>query len=372
MAEQLERARAQAPGRRQVRGGALLLEQCRGVGRERCPGDGGHREGRGRGPAARDAGDEECREDRRHGVDRVDERPGKPWQQPQQNAQEQRGRAHREGQGERAQRAVADPGQHIAPERVRAERVRPGRGLEPGAWCRDAADRGPGPARRRRAAVRRTAGAGSWDGARVGRCSEDSAPSRRAGPMRSRAVSRASPPANAASRTRARVPAWRTGRSCATAAWRVSRPSPGDVEDLLHGDRTAGEADDEQSEVREQSGHAAAQRLAGDAPARDSARGGRQCPLLGERARQQVVEHPPEQRARGQAERSAGSTIHWGPYQPSAGSQPSWTPTTAASTEAVRKSGSVDRSADPVPAERRPSGRSPAPAAGSARTPRPP
>ena len=37
-----------------------------------------------------------------------------------------------------------------------------------------------------------------------------------------------------------------------------------------------------------------------------TARGGGQRPRFGERARQQVVEHPPEQRARGQAERERG------------------------------------------------------------------
>ena len=84
-----------------------------------------------------------------------------------------------------------------------------------------------------------------------------------------------------------------------------------------------------------------------------SARGGGQRPLLGERAGQQVVEQPAEQRARraGRAA-SAGSTIHWGPYQPSAGSQPSCTPTTVASTEAVEEVGQRGRGrAEPVPAD---------------------
>ncbi len=48
-----------------------------------------------------------------------------------------------------------------------------------------------------------------------------------------------------------------------------------------------------------------------------------------------------------------GRIVHWSPYQPRAGSQPSWTPTTVASTEAVRNSGSAATIADPLPPPRR-------------------
>ena len=127
----------------------------------------------------------------------------------------------------------------------------------------------------------------------------------------------------------------------------------GDVEDLLHGDRAAGQADHEQAQVGQQSGHAAAQRLAGDAAGRASAGGGGQRPGFGEGAGQQVVQdagRAPRRRAgrgRGRAAPSTG-----GPYQPRAGSQPSCTPTTVARTEAMRNSGSAARTAEPLPPAR--------------------
>ncbi|CAM5735592.1 hypothetical protein SALBM311S_03952 [Streptomyces alboniger] len=77
----------------------------------------------------------------------------------------------------------------------------------------------------------------------------------------------------------------------------------GDVEDLLHRDRPAGQAHYEQAQVRQQSRQAAAYRLAGDTPPGQSACGGGQRPGFGEGAGQQVVEEPSDDGAGGQAER---------------------------------------------------------------------
>ena len=295
-----QRAGAQPAGRRQVRGGAFLLEQCGGVGGQRRPGDGGHGERGGRGAAARDRR-------RRGGAARTggtaltvstsgpDSRGSSPSSTPDQ----QRGGADREGESQRVQGAVPDPGQHVAAEGVRAERVGPGRAVGAGPWCPAPAGRGAGRGRRRRAAARRRARGSVVGRAASGRCREGSAPSRRAGPIEQpgrepgRGLRR--PPA---SRTRARVPAWRTGRSWATAACRVSRPSPGMSK--ICSTATAPPVSPTTNSPMFGSSPGTQRRSACRAMLRprDSARGGGQRPGLGEGAGQQVVEQPPEQRAR--------------------------------------------------------------------------
>lgn len=74
----------------------------------------------------------------------------------------------------------------------------------------------------------------------------------------------------------------------------------------LDGDGAAGEADDDQAELRQQSGQGAVQRVPCDAAAGQSARGGGPRPWFGERGGQRVVQQPAEEGARRDAHGECG------------------------------------------------------------------
>ncbi len=185
------------------------------------------------------------------------------------------------------------------------------------------------------------------DGA--GGCRERRAPSRSAGPVSSRAVSRARAPVTTASRTRASVPVCRTGRSWARAARRVSRPRPGmskicstatapPVRPTTNRPRLGSSAGTQRRSAWRATDEGGTPRAAAA-----SAHGSANVP--GSRSSSSRPSTAPAGRPRA----IEGSTMLCGPYQPSAGSQPSCTPMTEARTEATRNSGSAASIADPVP-----------------------
>ncbi len=94
-----------------------------------------------------------------------------------------------------------------------------------------------------------------------------------------------------------------------------------DVEDLLDGDRSAGQTDHEQSQVGQQSGHATAHRLTCHGLRRNATCRGGQRPRFGERAGQQVVQQPPDQCPGGQTEGQRGQYHPLRPV-PAQGGQP--------------------------------------------------
>lgn len=272
---------------------------------ERHPGDGGHgRRGRRR-SAAGDSGDEEAREDRRYRVDGVDEGRGEAGQQPEQDAGQQCGRADRDGRGEGGERPVADTGEEVAAERVGTQRVCPGRGLESGAGVEGerVASQAEHDDREEHRAVDQ--GGAAWRGwlrtvrgveraVTEGRADEEAGGEAREGSGES------------GQQDEGEGAGLEDGEVLGEGGLEGGAAEAGYVEDLLDGDGAAGEADHEQAEVGQQSGYAAAYGLAGRGPPGYAACGGGQCPGFGEGAGQQVVEHPAEQRARGQAEGEGG------------------------------------------------------------------
>jgi len=309
VAQQIPAAGAQGAGGGDVRGGAFLEQQGGGVRGERCPGDGAHGERGGGRSAAGDGGDEERGEDGRYSVDGVDERSGQAGHQPEQHSGEQGGGAEAEGEQQGVEGAVGDPGEQVTAEGVGAEGMAPRGGSEAGGGVE-----GEGVTRQSEHDDDEQSAVHEWKDPADGRAW---AGRRRAVKCRQRAVARRRArhqPGGDIRQSgrgggqeqqgeRARL---EDGQVLGECGLEGRTAEAGNVEDLLDGDGAAGEADDEESGVGQQRGHAPAQGLPDDVAAGHSAGGGGQRPGFGEGAGQQVVEEPSEHGPGGQAEGEGG------------------------------------------------------------------
>ncbi|MDG5809078.1 hypothetical protein P9869_42010 [Streptomyces ossamyceticus] len=103
--------------------GPLLFQRGRGLGCVGDPADQGDREGRTRGRGAGHRSGQHSGEDRRHRRHHFPEPRSDLCGHAEQQPGERAHRGHREGHAHRAQRSVAEAGQQVAAEGVRAERV---------------------------------------------------------------------------------------------------------------------------------------------------------------------------------------------------------------------------------------------------------
>ncbi len=105
----------------------------------------------------------------------------------------------------------------------------------------------------------------------------------------------------------------------------------------------------EQTHVGQQPGQTSPHGLPRDAPPGQPPRGSGPHPRFPNAPGNRSSTNRPSTAPAGNPSASAGNTTHRGPYHPSAGNHPSCTPTTVASTDAVRNSGSAASTAEPVP-----------------------
>ncbi len=271
------------------------------MGGQRGPGHDADGEGGRPGAAARDARDEEPGQDGRYGTDGVHQRSGQPRQQPQQQPGDEGGGTHRDRRAEGVQRAVGDTGEDVPAQRVRPERVGRGGGLQPGEGVQgervarqaEADDRGEQrPVQQRQGAGRGRGRPVQGGQGAVAQRGPDQQPRREPG----------EDAGGGREQDQGERAGLEDGQVLGERGVQGEPAQAGDVEDLLDGDRTAGQTDHEQAQVGQQPGHTAAHRLPRHSLRRDTAGRGGQRPGFGERAGQQVVEHPSEHRAGGQAE----------------------------------------------------------------------
>ena len=224
----------------------VLGDESGGVGGQGRPANAGHGDGGARGAGPGDAGDDEAGQDRRGGVGDFDESRGRPRRQPHQHGDDEAHHRDDDGAAHGGHGPVSHPCQHVAPERVGAQR-------EGGAGLRELVrDDGVGVAPNPDGHHEGQQG-GTADGDDAGspprvlhrrRCCESARPS---GPPHEEASDRSGDDAGGQRQGEQQQDLGLEGRHVLGGGGvQELAPQPGDGEDLLHGDRAAGQGDDDE------------------------------------------------------------------------------------------------------------------------------